>query len=358
MQDDDGEPDDHPLARFGWDASWERAWQENLLTQARDHLVPARITCVHRGACDVQTPVGPQPVRIDQRVGEPATGDWGALDLDGAEAVLVGLLPRRTTLDRAAVGGTSRSQTLAANVDTVVVVIATDSRTELTRVERFLALAWESGAGPVVALTKADLLDDARREQVVADVASAAPGVRVVAVSATTGDGLVDLVDAMTGTVVFLGSSGAGKSTLANALLGQDRFATGGVRGVDGKGRHTTVHRELVALSGGLVLIDTPGLRSVGLADLDAGLHRAFADVEDLAVDCRFADCAHEGEPGCAVRAAIGAGLLLQRRLDSYRRLEREQQHFAARTDARARAELTRRWKAVARQQRAHRPRP
>ena len=302
MQDDeftrDGTADGaHPLTRYGWDAAWERAWAAHPLTRARDHLVPARVTCVHRGACDVETPVGPQRVRTDLDH-EPTTGDWGVLDLDRPDAALVGILPRRSSLDRAAVSGTSRAQSLAANVDVVVIAVAADSRTGLTRVERFLALAWESGARPVVALTKADLLGPDRVEEVVAATAAAAPGVDVVAVSSATGDGLAALRSAVAGTVVLVGSSGAGKSTLANALLGQERFATGGVRGVDGKGRHTTVHRELVALPGGLVLVDTPGLRSVGVGDLDEGLHRTFADLEDLAVDCRFSDCSHAGEPG------------------------------------------------------------
>ena len=246
---------------------------------------------------------------------------------------------------------------LAANVDTVVVTIAADSRSTPGRVERFLALAWNSGARPVVAVTKRDLLDPVAAEEVLSDVASAAPGVDVLAVSAGTGDGLATLRAALRGTVVFLGSSGAGKSTLANALLGEQRFAVGAVRSADGRGRHTTVHRELVELPGGLVLLDTPGLRSVGVADLDEGLHRTFADLEDVAVDCRFADCTHTGEPGCAVLAAIEAGVLDRRRLESYRRLEREQQWFASRTDARVRAERTRRWKALAKEHRTQRPR-
>lgn len=174
-----------------------------------------------------------------------------------------------------------------------------------------------------------------------------------VATSAVTGEGMAELAALLTGTVVLLGASGAGKSTLGNALLGGDVLATGEVRAQDGKGRHTTVRRELLPLPGGGVLIDTPGLRGVGLHDAAEGLEQVFAEIEELAADCRFADCAHESEPGCAVRAAIEAGELPERRLASYRKLLRENAWAASRTDARLRAERTERWKAIHRHQRA-----
>jgi len=332
------------LQPYGFDDGWAQL--------VPDGTAPARVTAVHRAACDVATADGPRRVPVDRSTGEPATGDWCAVARDR----LVRLLARRTALVRSSVSGRSRTQVLAANVDTVVVVVPLDARPAPGRVERFLALAWESGARPLLALSKADLVADPApvREEVLA----AAPGVEAVAVSAGTGAGLDDLRAALAGTVVLLGSSGAGKSTLANALLGEQRFATGDVRAVDGKGRHTTVHRELAVLGDGLCLIDTPGLRSVGVAGGEEGVDRVFGDVEDLAVDCRFADCGHRSEPGCAVLAAIGAGVLSARRLDSYRTLVREQERFAARTDARLRSERLRAWKAVAKQQRAHRPRP
>ncbi|NAZ84398.1 ribosome small subunit-dependent GTPase A [Kineococcus sp. R8] len=312
----------------------------------------ARVTAVHRGGCDVVTADGPLRLPVDRSTGEPATGDWCAV----ADERLVRLLPRRTSLVRSSVSGRSHAQVLAANVDTVVVVIALDDRPALSRVERLLTLAWESGARPLLALSKADLVPDP--SEVLREVALAAPGVGVVPLSAGTGAGLAELRAALVGTVVLIGSSGAGKSTLANALLGTERFATGDVRAVDGKGRHTTVHRELAVLGDGLCLVDTPGLRSVGVAGGEDGLDRAFADLDALAARCRFADCGHRSEPGCAVLAAIDAGTLTARRLDSYRALVREQEHFAARTDARLRSERLRAWKAVAKQQRAHRPRP
>ncbi|WP_337060132.1 ribosome small subunit-dependent GTPase A [Kineococcus sp. G2] len=350
----------HPLDPYGWDEGWELA----LAQHHRDHpgpLVPARVVRTHRGALDVQTPLGPQRVGAPRALlPEPTTGDWVVLGLAGTDPELLAVLPRRTALSRAEVSGRSTEQVLAANVDTVVVVVAPARRAPLGRVERFLTLAWDSGARPLVVLTKTDLLSGRELTTALAEVESAALGAGVHAVSAERGAGIEELRGELSGTVVLLGPSGAGKSTLANALLGEDRLATAAVRAGDGKGRHTTVHRELLPLPGGLVLVDTPGLRAVGLRGGGAAesLQRTFADVEDLAVDCRFGDCTHTSEPGCAVLAAIGAGVVDRRRLDSYRKLEREQEFLAARTDARLRAERTQRWKAIHRQQRAHRPRP
>ncbi|WP_432483631.1 ribosome small subunit-dependent GTPase A [Kineococcus esterisolvens] len=350
----------HPLGPYGWDERWELA----LAQHHHDHpgpLVPARVGRTHRGALDVQTPLGPQRVTLARAVlPVPTTGDWVVLGLAGSEPELLAVLPRRTALTRAEVSGRSAEQVLAANVDTVLVTVAPARRAPLGRVERFLTLAWNSGAQPVVVLTKTDLIGGAELAKALADVEGSALGAPVLAVSAERGAGIEDLRRALSGTVALIGPSGAGKSTLANALLGQERFATGAVRSGDGKGRHTTVHRELLPLPGGLVLVDTPGLRSVGLGAEGSteSLQRTFADVEDLAVDCRFADCSHTSEPGCAVLSAIEAGVVDRRRLDSYRKLEREQEWFAARTDARLRAERAQRWKVIHKQQRAHRPRP
>ena len=218
---------------------------------------------------------------------------------------------------------------------------------DLGRVERFLALAWESGAQPLVVLTKADLVSDpVTRAHLVQDVELSAPGVTVLPVSALHGDGLDTLVATVSGgTSVLLGQSGAGKSTLANALVGADVMDVQAIRDADGKGRHTTTTRNLLALPGGGVLIDTPGLRGVGLWDAETGVGQVFAEIEELAERCRFHDCAHEAEPGCAVLAAIETGALAERRLDSYRKLVRENQRIVAKTDARLRAELRKDWK-------------
>jgi len=228
-----------------------------------------------------------------------------------------------------------------------VVAVSLAVELDLGRVERFLALAWESGAQPVVVLTKTDLVaDPVSFAHLVQDVEHSAPGVPVLGVSAHTGDGL-DVLRALisSGTTVLLGQSGAGKSTLANALVGEDVMDVRAARDVDGKGRHTTTTRNLLALPGGGVLIDTPGLRGVGLYDAESGVGQVFAEIEELAGRCRFHDCAHESEPGCAVLAAVDSGELAVRRLDSYRKLVRENQWIVAKTDARVRAELRREWK-------------
>jgi ribosome biogenesis GTPase / thiamine phosphate phosphatase len=214
------------------------------------------------------------------------------------------------------------------------------------RVERLLALVWDSGATPVVVVTKADLVADV--EAVRGRMRPHAPGVEVVAVSAEAGD--VTALDpwlASGVTLALLGISGAGKSTLLNTIAGEELAATGAVRAADGKGRHVTTHRELFVLPGGAVVIDTPGLRAVALPDSPQGLARAFADVEELGAACRFADCAHDGEPGCAVTASVEAGDLAQARVDSWRKLQREAAWHARRSDARLQAEEKARWKAL-----------
>ncbi|WP_107427728.1 ribosome small subunit-dependent GTPase A, partial [Streptomyces glaucescens] len=256
-------------------------------------------------------------------------------------------LPRRTAFVRSTSSKRSDGQILAANVDHAVVAVSLAVELDLGRIERFLALAWESGAQPLVVLTKADLVPDpVTLAHLVQDVETSAPGVTVLSVSAQDGEGLDVLIALLgSGTSVLLGQSGAGKSTLANALKGEDVMTVQAARDVDGKGRHTTTTRNLLALPGGGVLIDTPGLRGVGLYDAETGVGQVFAEIEELAGRCRFHDCAHESEPGCAVTAAVDSGELPARRLDSYRKLKRENQWIVAKTDARVRAELRRDWK-------------
>lgn len=272
------------------------------------------------------------------------TGDWVAVDPDGSDPRYVrSLLPRRTAFVRSTSSKRSEGQVLAANVDHALIAVPFDVDLDLGRVERFVSLAWSSGAQPLLVLTKADLVPDAATVgHLLADAETVAPGVRVLPVSAETGEG-VEAVAAVVagGTTALLGQSGAGKSTLANALLGQDTQAVQAIRDQDGKGRHTTTTRNLLPLpaaAGGGVLIDTPGLRGVGLWDAQDGLGQAFSEIEELARGCRFQDCAHDSEPGCAVVAAIADGTLPERRLDSYRKLLRENTRLAARTDARLRA--------------------
>ncbi|MGW2642138.1 ribosome small subunit-dependent GTPase A [Streptomyces sp. NPDC001348] len=336
------------LVPYGWD----EAWSDDFAPHASEGLLPGRVIRVDRGQCDVVTADG--PVRADTAFVTPhdplrvvCTGDWVAVDPGGNPRYVRTYLPRRTAFVRSTSSKRSEGQILAANVDHAVIAVSLAVELDLGRVERFLALAWESGAQPVVVLTKADLVPDpVALSYLVQDVETTAPGVPVLTVSALHGEGLDVLVATVGGgTSVLLGQSGAGKSTLANALLGEDVMDVRAARDVDGKGRHTTTTRNLLALPGGGVLIDTPGLRGVGLFDAEAGVGQVFTEIQDLAGGCRFQDCAHESEPGCAVLAAVDSGELPVRRLESYRKLMRENQWIVAKSDARVRAELRRDWK-------------
>ncbi|WP_254716605.1 ribosome small subunit-dependent GTPase A [Actinomadura sp. WMMB 499] len=302
-----------------------------------------------RGLCDIVAEGGPVRAVVSGDRLLPCTGDWTAVRpaTPAASAVVVKVLERRTAVVRSTASRSSHGQVLAANVDTVAVTVSLADPVRHGRIERMLALAWESGATPVVVLTKADRCADAQRAA--AEVAEVAPGVEVLVTSAATGEGVDVLVAVLSGTVVLLGPSGAGKSTLGNRLLGEERLATGAVRENDGRGRHTTAWRELLPLPHGGVLLDTPGLRGVGLHEADEGLDRTFAEIIELADDCRFVDCAHSTEPGCAVLAAVEDGQLTQRRLDSYHRLQRENAYAASRIDARLRAERERTKKEITR---------
>jgi ribosome biogenesis GTPase len=339
------------LRSYGWDEAYENAFTEH---QAAG-LLPARVVQVDRGQATVVTATGSVRATWSAHAGLspslPCTGDWVAIT-PTAQPELAALLPRRTAIVRSTASRTSRPQVLAANVDTAVIVESVATPIPAGRIERMLALAWDSGALPVIVLTKADLAERNAAE-VREEVAALALGVDVLVTSVATGEGLDILTALLTGTIVLLGPSGAGKSSLGNALLGTELLATGAVRAGDGKGRHTTVHRELLPLPNGAVLIDTPGLRAVGLHDTEDGIQHVFAEIEELARHCRFTDCQHTNEPGCAVRAAIDAGTLSPRRLDSYRKLQRESAWAASRDDARLRAERENHRKAITRHLRA-----
>jgi len=300
----------------------------------------------------VHTEDGPRRLPALPPERDATVGDWLAVD----DEQVVTVLPRTSLLTRGASSGVSRPQPLAANVDVVLVCSSLGARVPVRRIERLLALVWESGATPVVVLTKSDLHPDP--VAAVAAVQPHAPGVDVLAVDAASGavDLLRPYAEAGT-TLALLGASGAGKSTIVNALAGRELMPTGDVRHVDGKGRHTTTHRELVELPTGAVVIDTPGLRGVALSGSEEGLAKAFSDVEELAAACRFADCGHNGEPGCAVQASLDAGDLSEVRMESWRHLQRELAWQARRTDARLRQQEKQRWKVIHLQQRAGRGR-
>jgi ribosome biogenesis GTPase len=336
------------LQELGWDDTWA----SGLERFEDDNLIPGRVAAQYRGEYVVWTETGEVRaeaagrLRYERSVGGelPAVGDWVALR-DG-QAVIQEVLPRRSAFRRKAAGFDSVDQVLAANVDTVFLLNGLDDDFSLRRIERYLTTAWESGAEPVVVLTKADLCDDVAAALV--QVETVTIGTPVHAVSNVTDEGHDALAPYLSPgrTIVLLGSSGVGKSTLLNRLAGRELMRTAGLA-ADGTGRHTTTHRELVVLPSGALVIDTPGLRELQLFQGD--MDTSFQDVQLLAADCRFRDCAHTHEPGCAVLAAVDDGRLELDRLRSWRKLQRELEAIAARTDRRLRAARKRRWKQHAR---------
>jgi ribosome biogenesis GTPase / thiamine phosphate phosphatase len=338
------------LRRFGWDDDLEQYRQE----ACRPDDVPGRVTAEHRGEYSVLTPYGEMRGEIAGRLrlgvqrGEdlrPAVGDWVLLTaLPDADRVIIHcVLPRRTKLSRKAAGREDVEQVIAANIDLVFVVSSLDHDLNKRRLERYLSVVGESGARPAVVLTKTDLCGDVRAARHL--VERVAPGAEVHAVSAVTGEGMDELAGILSPglTVALIGSSGVGKSTLVNHWLGEERQAVQEVR-EDGKGRHTTTFRELLPLPSGALMIDTPGMRELAVwtddeEQAEQGLAEAFSDIEALASRCRFNDCRHESEPGCAVLLAVEQGEVDRGRVASYRKLRAEAEAAEMRASKRAKAE-------------------
>ena len=333
-------------------------WNDRLSSQyepfAGDGTVAGRVSVQHRGAYDVLTELGELRCEVPRRlVYEAATtaelpvvGDWVVVTPvpDNATGTITAVLPRHTKFSRKVAWQAAEEQVLAANVDVAFLVTSLNEDLNLRRLERYLILAWESGARPVIVLTKADL--HPAPDLAVAEVETVSGGVPVQAISSLTGQGL-DEVRELLGpglTAVLLGSSGVGKSTLVNTLAGEEILATQEIRD-DGKGRHTTTHRELVQLPTGALVIDTPGIRELQLWVADDGIDEAFDDITELFTHCRFSDCAHDSEPGCAVHAALDDGTLSAERWDSYLKLQRELEHLDRKLDKRAASEARKKWK-------------
>jgi ribosome biogenesis GTPase len=343
---------DGTLAALGWTDELEAAFT----TYAERGFEPARVVAEHRGGYYVRSERGDRlahargRLREDELVGGmPAVGDWVVVvDATGDRFAIEALLPRRTKVSRKTPWLKAEEHILVANVDTVLLVTGLDQDFNPRRLERYLVAAWDSGADPVVVLTKLDLCDDPGK---LVQAEAIAVGVPVIAMSSVTGEG-VDEVRALlrpARTFVLLGSSGTGKSTLVNRLAGRTLMETGGLRN-DGRGRHTTRHRQLLVLPGGAILIDTPGLRELQVWEGD--VDSAFSDIAEIASACRFTDCGHATEPGCAVREALDTGALDHGRWASYLKLERELRAIEARSSTRVSRELKRRWKQRARESR------
>ncbi|HEX3290166.1 MAG TPA: ribosome small subunit-dependent GTPase A [Gaiella sp.] len=340
---------------------WDDALAEQFAPYATEGLIPGRVAVQHRGAYDVVTEPGELRCDVAGRLYDesrspadlPAVGDWVAVAARAEEdaGTIQAVLPRRTKFSRKTAWQAAEEQVLAANVDVVFIVTSLNEDLSLRRLERYLILARESGAEPVVLLTKSDLSDDP--SAALAAVGSVAADVPVHALSSTTGEGL----DAVRShlrpgvTAALLGSSGVGKSTLVNTLAGEELLATQELRD-DGQGRHTTTRRELVQLPGGALVIDTPGMRELQLWIADEALEETFDDVTSLFEHCRFSDCSHESEPGCAVKAALADGTLPPERWTSYLKLEAEMAALERRLDKRLASDERKRWRSLARQRR------
>ncbi len=324
------------------DLGFSQFFKEQFQSEILKDLIPARIAAEHRSRYIVWSDKGVGDAQLAGKFHQnfnsdqlPKVGDWVALnshpDPDKA-SVIEQIFNRNSVFERGSVDNKSGSQVIAANIDIVFVVVGLDSNFNLNRIERYLSQIWNGGSQPVVVLNKSDICNDAYRKA--SDVELRCPGVQTILTSATLSAGLDEIrVLIKSGTTsVFVGSSGVGKSTLINSLLGEEKMSTGEVRSFDDRGRHTTTHREMFHFPEGGILIDTPGMRELQLFGSD-GIKQSFSDIEELSGQCRFKDCKHESEPGCAVKEAANSGVLKEERLSSYFKLQREVKSFEIRQD-------------------------
>ena len=328
------------------DYGWDQFFADSFEPFAAEGFEPGRVALQHNRALMLYTAAGETQAETTGRLRYlargtedlPAVGDWVVIkrtrDEEG-HAKVHEILPRRSKFSRRAAGSETAEQIVAANVNTVFLVTGLDNDYNPRRVERYLIMAWESGAEPVVVLNKADLVEEA--EEMRREIERVAPGVKVLALSAKRGVGVEQLLPYVGRgrTVALMGSSGTGKSTITNRLLGEEVQRTAEVRLADARGRHTTTHRELFVLPGGGLVLDTPGMRELQLLVSERGLRETFDDIEEIAAGCRFTDCRHEGEPGCAVRVALESGELDAERYANYRKMGAEMRHAATLVDQR-----------------------
>jgi len=339
------------LRIWGWDDARQLEYDESGSV-----LPPARVVAQHRGEYVLQAPwgraIGVAPGRMKHRAERaremPAVGDWVLVEpASDGPATIVEILPRRSQFVRRKAGTEDGEQVVAANVNTAFLMTSLDQNLNPRRIERYLVAAWDSGATPVVVLTKSDLVSDV--DAIVEEIEVVAAGADVIAVSSTDGSGLDRLRQYLQPgtTVALLGSSGVGKSTLVNTLAGEDLLATQEVREIDNKGRHTTTHREIFLLHDGVLVLDTPGMRELGLVEADEGIEETFDDVAAIVERCRFGDCRHDSEPGCAVREALSEGVLTTERWDSYAKLQKEASYEVRRRDIGAAQAEKKKWKQI-----------
>lgn len=341
---------------LGWDPNFEALWIECR----SEECAPARVVSQQRGLWRVAGDFGEcwaeasGKLRTESEEGGdwPAVGDWVSTEIRPGQtnALVQHVVPRRSRFARKVAGKRIAEQVIAANIDLAFIVAALDGDFNIRRIERYVAQCWESGARPAIVLNKADECAESRERA--AEIEGIAMSVPVFLISAKTGEGLGALETSFKKgqTIVLLGSSGAGKSTLVNRLLREERQRTHAVRESDSRGRHATTSRELFLLPGGAMIIDTPGLRELQLWNAAHGLSQTFAEVDELAAQCRFRDCRHRNEPGCAVQSALASGILETRRLESWRKLQREQEFLQRKTDPEIRHAEKKRIKVIMRQ--------